>query len=65
MPRNVNDSEFEPTLDGELPDRDDLTDMTFALATCNAQENGNVLNFIRPGRMVKSPSGDMYNWEAR
>jgi hypothetical protein len=61
MPRNVNDSEFGPTFDGDLPNRDDLIDMTFALATYNAQQNGKVLNFILPDRMVKSPLGDMYN----
>ncbi|OCL08872.1 hypothetical protein AOQ84DRAFT_272746, partial [Glonium stellatum] len=65
MPKNVNDSEFEPEFNGDLPDREDLTDMTFSLVTYNAQASGKVLNFIPASGVAKSSMGVTYNWDAR
>ena len=63
--KKVNDAEFQPDFDGDMPDREGLTDMTFALVTYHAQANGKVLNFVPTSEMAKNASGDMYNWDAR
>ena len=55
MPKNANDAEFEPGSDGDLLDREGLTDMTFTLMTYCAQANGKTINFIPTGEMAKSP----------
>jgi hypothetical protein len=67
LPRNVNDSEFDQSFDGDLPDREDLTDVTFALVVWSAQTGGRALNFMSrtPGEEAHSPSGATYNWDAR
>ena len=45
LPRNINDSDFDPTSRGEAQDREGITDMTKALILFNAQAHGKVLNF--------------------
>ena len=65
MPKNVDDAEFELKFDGDLLDREGLTDRTFTLITYYAQANGKILNFIPAGETAKSPLGATYNWEAR
>jgi hypothetical protein len=51
MPKSVNDAKF----DGDLLDREGLTDMTFTLITYCAQANGKILNFIPTGETTRSP----------
>lgn len=43
--RNINDSDFDTTTTHEVPDREELTDTTFALVTYHAQLGGRLLNF--------------------
>ncbi|KAL2855957.1 hypothetical protein BJY01DRAFT_186605 [Aspergillus pseudoustus] len=45
LPRHINDSDFDPTTDHEVPDEEGLTDTTFALVTYHIQLAGRVLNF--------------------
>jgi hypothetical protein len=65
MPKNVNDSELDPSSAGDLPDREGLTDITFALVTYDAQARGKLLNFVSTSEMAKGASGATYNWGAR
>ena len=55
MPKSVNDAKFEPKFDGDLLDREGLTDMAFTLITYCAQVNGKILNFIPTGETTRSP----------
>lgn len=45
LPRHINDSDFDPTTRDPVPDREGLTDTTFALITYHAQLGGRLLNF--------------------
>lgn len=65
LPRNVNDSEFDPAFEGDLPDREGLTDMTFALITYSAQASGRALNFVPAGDMAKGSTSAICDWDAR
>ncbi len=61
LPRNVNDADFDPATDDEPQERDDLTDMTFALVTYHAQLSGRLLNFAATddGSKTTDGSGDL------
>jgi hypothetical protein len=48
LPRNVDDTEFEPGFEGDLPDHDRLTDMTFARVTYRIQADGRRIEFTSP-----------------
>ncbi|KHN97631.1 uncharacterized protein MAM_04646 [Metarhizium album ARSEF 1941] len=43
--RHINDDDFESSTINEVPDREELTDTTFALVTYRAQVAGRLLNF--------------------
>lgn len=46
LPRNINDADFDMSFQGaDIPDKDELTDMTFSLVICKAQLSGRLLNF--------------------
>lgn len=47
LPHRINDSDFDPTTTHIEPDREGLTDTTFALVTYHAQRIGRLLNFAR------------------
>ncbi|KAE8549272.1 hypothetical protein EYB25_007792 [Talaromyces marneffei] len=49
LPLNVNDSDFDPSFDGDPPERDEVTDVTFALFTYNLQICGRQLYHIPRG----------------
>ncbi|KAF3393437.1 Transcription factor vrtR2 [Talaromyces pinophilus] len=49
LPLNVNDSDFDPSSVGDLPERDEVTDVTFALFTYNLQICGRRLYYIPRG----------------
>ena len=59
LPRNINDSEFDPDFYGDVPDREGITDMTKSLILFNAQAHGKVLNFGATGEPPPR------SWEAR
>ncbi|KZF25353.1 hypothetical protein L228DRAFT_236458 [Xylona heveae TC161] len=70
LPRNINDAEFGPESTMiELPDRNDLTDMTHALVRYHAQFYGRLLNFESTPDIVEHTEGSgnvgEFNWEAR
>lgn len=47
LPRNINDVDFDSSFQGaEIPEKDELTDMTFCLVTYKAQLSGRLLNFM-------------------
>lgn len=47
FPRNINDADFTPSFQGaDIPDKDELTDITFSLVTYKAQLSGRLLNFM-------------------
>lgn len=47
LPRNINDADFDPSFQGaDIPDKDELTDITFSLVTYKAQLSGRLLNFM-------------------
>lgn len=47
LPRNINDADFDPSFPGaDIPDKDELTDITFSLVTYKAQLSGRLLNFM-------------------
>ncbi|KAL2866118.1 Zn(II)2Cys6 domain-containing transcription factor nscR [Aspergillus lucknowensis] len=54
-PQHINDSDFDPTTAHPVPDREGLTDTTFALVTYHIQLAGRVLNF---GRALAPPAAD-------
>ncbi|KAI8965127.1 hypothetical protein F5Y11DRAFT_313929 [Daldinia sp. FL1419] len=58
LPVNINDSEFDVDTPGEIPSRDGMTDMTFALVTYHSQISGRLLNF-------HGKEADRLNWEER
>lgn len=45
LPKNLNDSDFDPSTTHEVPEREELTDTTFALVTYHLQLAGRALNF--------------------
>jgi hypothetical protein len=45
LPQHINDSDFDPTITHEIPDREGLCDTTFALVTYHIQLAGRALNF--------------------
>lgn len=46
LPRNINDADFDMSFQGaDIPDRDELTDITFSLVTYKAQLSGRLLDF--------------------
>ncbi|KAL2289329.1 hypothetical protein FJTKL_02332 [Diaporthe vaccinii] len=46
LPRNINDADFDMSFQGaDIPDRDELTDITFSLVTYRAQLSGRLLDF--------------------
>ncbi|KAK7699595.1 hypothetical protein SLS64_011549 [Diaporthe eres] len=46
LPRNINDADFDMSFQGaDMPDRDELTDITFSLVTYKAQLSGRLLDF--------------------
>lgn len=45
LPQHVNDSDFDTTTTHSIPEREGLTNTTFALVTYHAQRMGRVLNF--------------------
>ncbi|KAI9734970.1 MAG: hypothetical protein M1834_002052 [Cirrosporium novae-zelandiae] len=47
LPRHINDSDFDSTTTHEVPDKEGLTDITFALVTYQVQLNGRMLNFAK------------------
>ncbi|OTB09417.1 hypothetical protein M426DRAFT_315974 [Hypoxylon sp. CI-4A] len=58
LPMNINDAEFDVDTAGEPQEREELTDMTYALVTYGAQRSGRILNF-------HSKDPDHFNWEER
>lgn len=44
-PKNINDADFDPSTTHEAPEREELTDTTFALVTYHLQLAGRALNF--------------------
>ncbi|KAH8748097.1 C6 transcription factor [Diaporthe sp. PMI_573] len=60
LPRNINDADFDMTFQGaDIPDKDELTDMTFSLMIYKAQLGGRFLNFrdMTTSTTNKSSSG--------
>ncbi|EAW06393.1 Zn(II)2Cys6 domain-containing transcription factor nscR [Aspergillus clavatus NRRL 1] len=53
LPQHINDSDFDPTTTDTVPDREGLTDTTFALVTYHAQRIGRLLNFAAHDRKVQ------------
>lgn len=49
LPKNINDSDFDPSTSNEVPEREELTDTTFALVTYHLQLAGRALNFDAAG----------------
>ncbi|EAW20702.1 Zn(II)2Cys6 domain-containing transcription factor nscR [Aspergillus fischeri NRRL 181] len=45
LPQHINDSDMDPTMTHEIPDREGLCDTTFALVTYHIQLAGRALNF--------------------
>lgn len=46
LPRNINDADFDMSFQGaDMPDKDELTDITFSLVAYKAQLSGRLLNF--------------------
>lgn len=46
LPRNINDADFDMNFQGvDIPDKDELTDITFSLVIFKAQLSGRLLNF--------------------
>ncbi|KAH1311806.1 hypothetical protein KXX47_005355 [Aspergillus fumigatus] len=45
LPKHINDSDLDPTMTHEIPDREGLCDTTFALVTYHIQLAGRALNF--------------------
>ena len=54
-PLNINDSDFTPTSQ-PIPERHDLTDMTFALILFHAQRTAKLLNFAAPSTITDIPA---------
>ncbi|PKX89161.1 Zn(II)2Cys6 domain-containing transcription factor nscR [Aspergillus novofumigatus IBT 16806] len=52
LPQHINDSDFDPTITHDIPDREGLCDTTFALVTYHIQLAGRALNF---GAAASSP----------
>lgn len=53
LPQHINDSDFDPTTAAHSdPNREGLTDTTFALVTYHAQRTGRLLNFVQHDRKV-------------
>lgn len=69
LPRNINDADFDMSFQGaDIPDRDDLTDMTFSLVIYKAQLSGRLLKFrgITTSTSNKSSPGHAATlWEDR
>lgn len=46
LPRNINDADFDTNFQGvDIPEKDELTDITFSLVIFKAQLSGRLLNF--------------------
>ncbi|KAJ6157960.1 hypothetical protein N7470_005552 [Penicillium chermesinum] len=52
LPQHINDSDFDPTTTHNDPNREGLTDTTFALVTYHAQRMGRLLNFVRQDHKI-------------
>lgn len=60
LPRNINDADFDMSFQGvDIPDKDELTDITFSLIIYKAQLSGRLLNFkgITASAINESSSG--------
>lgn len=60
LPRNINDADFDMNFQGvDIPDKDELTDITFSLVIYKAQLSGRLLNFrgIKTSTTNKSSPG--------
>lgn len=65
FPRNINDADICPAFDGEVLDRDEMTDMTFPLVLFHAQRTAKMLNFASVGEIVEPISPVSCNLDTR
>lgn len=69
LPRNINDADFDTGFQGaDIPDKDELTDITFSLVIYKAQLSGRLLNFrgVKTSTANKSSPGHAATtWEDR
>ena len=74
--RHINDADMSPSTVQSVPDREGLTDTTFALVTYHAQSSGRLLNFAalnaegRPGNfdqsaMIRNPDQQLRQQQSR
>lgn len=71
LPRNINDADFDMGFQGaDIPDKDELTDITFSLVTYRAQLTGRLLGFkgttsSTASASDSSPGHAATTWEGR
>ncbi|OCK75259.1 hypothetical protein K432DRAFT_429544 [Lepidopterella palustris CBS 459.81] len=61
LPRHINDSDFDPATTHEVPDKEGLTDTTFALVTYHTQLGGRLLNFRGDGGSGRTVTSSSFN----
>ncbi|KAL9094771.1 MAG: hypothetical protein Q9165_003042 [Trypethelium subeluteriae] len=61
LPKHINDSDFDVDTKNPVPDREGLTDTTFALITYHAQFGGRLLDFAASEEEEKNDGGGSSN----